>query len=67
MREPDDRVRNAQQLVAADVTHVLAITAIYAEAVLHGSAAWELEPPDAAEIARRMDDVQAQKQDEKSA
>jgi phosphinothricin acetyltransferase len=38
---------------------VEAVTAIYAEAVLHGSATFELEPPDAAEMARRLDDVRA--------
>lgn len=36
-----------------------AITAIYAEAVLHGTGTFELEPPDAAEMARRRDDVLA--------
>jgi len=34
-----------------------AITAIYAEAVLHGTGTFELDPPDAAEMARRRDDV----------
>lgn len=34
-----------------------AITAIYAEAVLHGTGTFELEPPDMAEMARRRDDV----------
>jgi phosphinothricin acetyltransferase len=36
-------------------TDVPAITAIYGHAVLHGSASFELDPPDAAEIARRRD------------
>ncbi|WP_181705092.1 GNAT family N-acetyltransferase [Chthonobacter rhizosphaerae] len=31
-----------------------AITAIYADAVLHGTASWETEPPDEAEMGRRM-------------
>src|SRR3982751_862657 len=31
-----------------------AITAIYAHAVKHGTASFELEPPDEAEMARRM-------------
>src|SRR6202030_149826 len=35
---------------AADIT---AITAIYDHAVRHGTASFELEPPDAAEMARR--------------
>ena len=32
-----------------------AITAIYAEAVLHGTATFELNPPDAAEMTRRFE------------
>ena len=32
---------------------IAAITTIYAPAVLHGTASFELEPPDAAEMARR--------------
>ena len=35
------------------------ITAIYADAVLHGTGTFELDPPDAAEMARRRDDVLA--------
>jgi L-amino acid N-acyltransferase YncA len=34
-----------------------AITAIYGEAVLHGTGTFELEAPDQAEMARRRDDV----------
>ena len=34
-----------------------AITAIYAQAVLHGTGTFELDPPDQAEMARRRDDV----------
>ncbi|MBN8489198.1 MAG: N-acetyltransferase [Burkholderiales bacterium] len=34
-----------------------AITAIYAQAVLHGTGTFELEPPDEAEMARRRADV----------
>lgn len=45
-------------LVPPEPVHIPAITAIYAEAVLTGTASWELEPPDAAEMARRMADVQ---------
>jgi L-amino acid N-acyltransferase YncA len=33
---------------------IAAITAIYAEAVTHGTASFELEPPDEAEMARRQ-------------
>ena len=36
---------------AADIA---AITAIYADAVLHGTATFEIEPPDEAEMARRQ-------------
>src|SRR5215469_8284425 len=38
---------------AATAADVPAITAIYAHAVTHGTASFELEPPDAAEMARR--------------
>lgn len=34
-------------------SHLPAITAIYADAVLHGSASFELTPPDLAEMQRR--------------
>jgi len=34
-----------------------AITAIYCEAVLHGTGTFELEPPDQPEMTRRRDDV----------
>jgi len=34
-----------------------AITAIYADAVLHGTGTFELEPPDLSGMARRHDDV----------
>ena len=34
-----------------------AITAIYAQAVLHGTGTFELDPPDLPEMARRRDDV----------
>lgn len=36
---------------------VPAITAIYGHAVLHGNASFELDPPDATEIARRRDNL----------
>ena len=44
---PDFSIRPA---LASDVA---AITRIYAEAVRHGTASFEIEPPDAAEMARR--------------
>jgi phosphinothricin acetyltransferase len=34
--------------------HIPSITRIYADAVLHGTATFEIEPPDMAEMARRM-------------
>ena len=36
-----------------------AITAIYAHAVLHGTASWEIEPPDEAEMLRRQEAILA--------
>jgi phosphinothricin acetyltransferase len=36
-----------------------AITAIYAQAVLHGTASWEVEPPDEAEMLRRQEAILA--------
>jgi L-amino acid N-acyltransferase YncA len=41
------------------VADLEAITAIYADAVQHGSASFELEAPDLAEMTRRRDDVLA--------
>ena len=38
----------------AETRDLPAITAIYDEAVRHGTASFELEPPDEAEMARRM-------------
>ena len=38
----------------ATAAEIPAITAIYAEAVLHGTATFEIEPPDETEMARRM-------------
>src|ERR1700730_10444775 len=39
---------------AATAADIPAITAIYDHAVRHGTASFELEPPDAAEMARRQ-------------
>jgi phosphinothricin acetyltransferase len=36
-----------------------AIAAIYAHAVQHGTASWELEPPDQVEMQRRFEAIQA--------
>ena len=40
---------------------IAAITRIYAEAVEHGTASFEIEPPDAAEMARRQQALLAQR------
>jgi phosphinothricin acetyltransferase len=39
----------------AECRDIAAITPIYAHAVLHGTASFELEPPDEAEMRRRFD------------
>lgn len=44
---------------AAATADIPAIAAIYADAVLHGTASWELEPPDQAEMQRRFEAIQA--------
>jgi L-amino acid N-acyltransferase YncA len=41
----------------AKTSDIPAITRIYAHAVEHGTASFELEPPDEAEMARRMADL----------
>ncbi len=41
----------------ATVADLDAVTAIYADHVLHGTGSFEIEPPDAAEIGRRFDAV----------
>lgn len=38
---------------------IAAIAAIYAHAVLHGTASWELDPPDEAELLRRQEAILA--------
>lgn len=43
------------QIRAATAADLVAITAIYEEAVLHGTATFELDPPDLAEMTRRYD------------
>jgi len=50
---------NALLIRPSTASDVPAMTAIYAAAVLHGSATFELDPPDEAEIARRRADVLA--------
>jgi len=44
---------SAVTIRACEEADVVAITAIYHHHVLHGAASFEIEPPDAAEIARR--------------
>ena len=43
----------------ADPADLPAITPIYAHAVLHGTASWELDPPDEAEMLRRREAILA--------
>lgn len=43
----------------AEPRDLAAVTAIYADEVLHRTATFELEPPDEAEMARRLDGVRA--------
>jgi L-amino acid N-acyltransferase YncA len=45
---------NNVTLRPATTSDVAAITKIYADAVTHGTASFELEPPDEAEMARRL-------------
>ena len=47
---------NIRPTIAADIP---AITRIYAHAVTHGTATFELEPPDEAEMLRRFDRLRA--------
>lgn len=44
---------------AATPADLAAITAIYQDAVLHGTATFELDPPDLAEMTRRFETLQA--------
>lgn len=44
----------------AQPENITAITAIYREEVLHGTASWEYDPPDEAEMLRRMNAILAQ-------
>ncbi len=42
---------------SANITDIPAITRIYAQAVEHGTASFELTPPDQAEMTRRLHDL----------
>lgn len=48
---------SASTIRSATPADIPAITEIYAEAVNHGTATFELEPPDAGEMRRRFDDL----------
>jgi L-amino acid N-acyltransferase YncA len=50
----DTRPMSGATLRPADAGDIAAITRIYAEAVAHGTASFELEPPNEAEMARRQ-------------
>jgi phosphinothricin acetyltransferase len=43
----------------ASAADIPALAAIYGHAVLHGTASWELDPPDEAEMARRREAILA--------
>src|ERR1700733_8392279 len=49
---------NAVSLRTATSADIAAITRIYADAVAHGTASFELEPPDVAEMARRQQELE---------
>lgn len=46
---------------AARPADIAAVTRIYADAVIHGTASFELEPPDEAEMARRQSTLLARR------
>jgi len=50
-------MRHAPFVRPATVADLPAITAIYRHHVLHGLASFEIEPPDAAEMARRFTEI----------
>jgi len=47
------------EITEADKKHIPAIQQIYAYHVLQGTATFETEPPDAAEIAARLEKVRS--------
>lgn len=47
------------EITEADKRHIATIQQIYAYHVLHGTATFETEPPDAAEIAARLEKVRS--------
>jgi L-amino acid N-acyltransferase YncA len=52
-------MRHAPLVRPATTADLPAITSIYRHHVLHGLASFEVEPPDAAEMARRFDAIRA--------
>lgn len=50
-------IRHRMIIRPAHLTDAAAIAAIYAHHVLHGTATYELDPPDEAEMARRINAV----------
>src|SRR3546814_14163155 len=55
---PDGEALGGVTIRPAELRDVPAIQAIYAHHVLHGTASFEEEPPEQAEIARRLAEVQ---------
>lgn len=59
-RLPDhDRGMTSLSIRPATSADIPAIAAIYGDAVLNGTASWELEPPDEAELLRRFEAILA--------
>ena len=56
-RAPQDEEQAPLHIRPATAADIPAITAIYADAVTHGTASFELSAPDEAEMARRMADL----------
>src|SRR5262245_34324591 len=50
-------MKSGIQIRKAEDSDVGAITEIYAHHVLHGTGSFEIDPPDAREMARRMADI----------
>jgi phosphinothricin acetyltransferase len=53
------RAMTSAAIRPAEAADIPAIAAIYAHAVTHGTASWELDPPDEAEMARRREAILA--------
>jgi hypothetical protein len=54
---PNPTMSTNCQIYPATPAHLPAIHAIYSHSVLHGTASWELTPPDEGEMARRISTI----------